>query len=141
VEELPFIDEHRQRVEAPPDAVWAALSKVLRGMSGASRLARILGCDPLDGTPGFSGQRGETVPGFRVVESVPGRRLALGGRHRFASYVLTFVIDGGQLRALTHAGFPGLQGKLYRAAVIGTGAHRIVTRRLLRQIARAAGPR
>jgi hypothetical protein len=140
VEELPFIDELSQGTNAPPHAVWAALSRVLRGMSGASRLARILGCDPLDGTPGFSGQPGETVPGFRVVESEPGRRLALRGRHRFASYALTFVIDGAELRAETRAGFPGLQGKLYRATVIGSGAHRIVTRRLLRQIARAAGP-
>ena len=139
MDQLPFIDEHSQRIAASPAVVWAALSRVLRGMNGASRLARILGCDPLDGTPGFSGQPGETVPGFRVVESEPGRRLALRGRHRFASYALTFVIDGAELRALTHAGFPGLQGKLYRAAVIGTGAHRIVTRRLLRQIARAGG--
>jgi hypothetical protein len=139
VEELPFIDELSERVDAPPDAVWNALSRVLRGMSGAPRLARILGCDPLDGTPGFSGRPGEAVPGFRVVESEPGRRLALKGRHRFAGYALTFVIDGAQLRAVTHASFPGLRGKLYRAAVIGTGAHRIVTRRLLRQIARTAG--
>jgi hypothetical protein len=41
-----------------------------------------------------------------------------------------------RLRAETHAAFPGLLGRLYRAAVIGSGGHRLVTRRLLRQIAR-----
>ena len=74
------------------------------------------------------------MPGFRVVEAEPGRRLALRGRHRFANYALTFVFDGGRLRALTHAEFPGLLGRLYRAAVIGSGGHRLVTRRMLRQV-------
>ncbi|MBZ0090389.1 MAG: hypothetical protein K8H90_08440 [Thermoanaerobaculia bacterium] len=77
------------------------------------------------------------MPGFRVAESEPGRRLALRGRHRFARYALTFVLDGGRLCAQTHAEFPGLRGRLYRAAVIDSGGHRLITRRLLRQVARA----
>jgi hypothetical protein len=77
------------------------------------------------------------VPGFRVVEAESGRRLALRGRHRFSNYALTFVLDGDRLRAQTHATFPGVLGWLYRAAVIGSGGHRLVTRRLLRQVARA----
>jgi hypothetical protein len=77
------------------------------------------------------------VPGFRVVEAEPCRRLALRGRHRFSNYALTFVLDGDRLRAQTHAAFPGVLGRLYRAAVIGSGGHRLVTRRLLRQVARA----
>ena len=138
MEQLPFIDEHTQRVDASPDAVWAALARAFRGMERAAWWARLLGCDPLDLTPGFAGRTGETVPGFRVVESEPGRRLALRGRHRFARYALTFLVDREGLRARTEAEFPGVSGKLYRAAVIGSGAHRVVTRRLLRRIARAA---
>lgn len=139
MEPLPYIDEHSQRVDASPEAVWTALLKVLRRVMGSSaQLARILGCDPAEGTAEFAGRSGEAVPGFRVVESESGRRLALRGRHRFSSYELTFVLDGDRLRAQTHAEFPGILGRLYRAAVIGSGGHRLATRRLLRQIARAA---
>ncbi len=138
VEHLPYIDEHRLRIDAAGEAVWAALSKVLRGkLRGSARLARVLGCEPSQGTARFEGRVGETVPGFRVVEAEPGRRLALRGRHRFADYALTFIWDGDCLRAQTHSAFPGVLGRLYRAAVIGSGAHRLATRRLLRQIARA----
>ncbi|WP_242352281.1 MULTISPECIES: hypothetical protein [Anaeromyxobacter] len=138
MEPLPYIDEHSRPIDAPADAVWTALLKVLRReMGGSATFARLLGCDPAQGTAAFAGRPGETVPGFRVVEAEPGRRLALRGRHRFSSYALTFVLDGGRLRAQTHAAFPGVLGRLYRAAVIGTGGHRIMTRRLLRQVARA----
>jgi hypothetical protein len=138
MEQLPYIDEHSRRVDAPADVVWTALLKVLsREMGGSALIARILGCDPAQGTAEFAGRPGEAVPGFRVVEAEPGRRLALRGRHRFASYALTFVLDGNRLRALTHAAFPGVLGRLYRAAVIGSGGHRLLTRRLLRQVARA----
>jgi len=141
VEQLPYVDEHSQRIEAPADAVWTALLKVLRRQMGDSaRIARILGCDPAKGTPKFAGRPGETVPGFRVVEAEPGRRLVLRGRHRFSNYALTFVLDSGFLRAQTRAAFPGVFGRLYRAVVIGSGGHRVVTRRLLRQVARATGP-
>jgi len=138
MEELPYIDEHSQQVNAPTDVVWTALLKVLcRQMGGSARLARILGCDPAQGTAEFAGRPGEAVPGFRVFEAEPGRRLALRGRHRFSNYALTFVLDGDRLRAQTHAAFPGILGRLYRAAVIGSGGHRLVTRRLLRRVARA----
>jgi hypothetical protein len=139
---LPFVDEQSQRLDAPADMVWSALLRVLRRTMGASEtLARILGCDPADGTAEFAGRVGDTVPGFRVVASEPGRRLALRGRHRFADYALTFALEGGLLRAQTSAAFPGVKGRLYRAAVIGSGSHRVVTRRLLRQVARSVGTR
>lgn len=139
MEPLPFIDEHCHPVTAPADAVWSALLRVLRrDIGGSARFARLLGCDPVNSTPAFAGRIGETVPGFRVADAEAGRRLALRGRHRFSDYALTFVIDGDRLCAQTHALFPGLLGRLYRAAVIGSGGHRIITKRLLRKIAREA---
>lgn len=138
MEPLPYVDEHHQRIDAPADVVWTALLRVLRREMGrGAAIARILGCDPARGTAEFAGRPGDAVPGFRVVESEPGRRLALRGCHRFSSYALTFLIDGDRLRAQTHAEFPGLPGQLYRAAVIGSGGHRLATRRLLRQVVRA----
>lgn len=139
MEPLPFIDEHSQPIDAPADAVWMALLRVLRRQTaGGERFARVLGCEPAEATPDFSGRPGETVPGFRIAESEPGRRLALQGRHRFARYSLTFLVEDGLLRAQTHAAFPGFRGRLYRAAVIGTGGHLWVTRLLLRRVARTA---
>ena len=132
---LPYVDEHCVRVSASADAVWTALSDVLsHDLKGSPGLARLLGCDPADTTPEFSALPGETVPGFRVAEAEPGRRLALRGRHRFAIYELTFVLRGAQLCAQTHAAFPGILGQLYRAAVIGSGGHRVITRQILRRV-------
>ena len=137
--EPPFVDEHAIAVAAPPDAVWAALVHRLgRDMGGAEPFALLLGCEPARGTPDFSGGEGETLPGFRVLASEPGERLALGGRHRFSDYRLTFVLEEGRLAARTHAAFPGLKGRAYRAAVIGSGAHRVITRRILSGVRRRA---
>jgi hypothetical protein len=138
VEVLPYIDEHRQRVDAPAHVVWSALLMVLRReMGSVARIAGILGCEPARGTAQFGGRPGEAVPGFRIAEAEPGQRLVLRGRHRFSSYTLTFVLDGEGVCAQTHAVFPGVLGWLYCAAVIGSGGHRVVTRRLLRRVARA----
>jgi len=139
MERLPYIDEHAMRIGAPRDRVWIALTEVLRRETrGGDGLARVLGCDPAHGTPRFDGTPGQTIPGFRVAEAEPGRRLALRGCHRYSDYQLTFLLEDGRLRAQTHAAFPGVLGRLYRAAVIGTRGHRLVTRRLLRQVARRA---
>jgi hypothetical protein len=136
---LPYIDEHSARSDASTDAVWSALLDVLgRETPGNRRLARMLRCDPAAGTPAFSGRPGEAVPGFRVAQAEPNRLLVLRGRHRFADYALTLILGDGRLRARTHAVFPGLLGRLYRAAVIGTGAHGVFTRRLLRRVVRCA---
>ena len=137
--DLPYIDEHRQPTRASREQLWSALLRELsRQMGGSARFARLLGCDPSAVSPSFDGHPGDTVPGFRVREAQPGYRLVLEGRHRFSRYELTFVLDGDQLRAQTHAAFPGVLGKIYRAAVIGTGGHRVITRRLLKRITRAA---
>ena len=78
--------------------------------------------------------------GHRLTESFGApRRLALRGRHPFATYRLVYELDpeadGVRLRALTFADFPGLRGRVYRALVIGSGGHRIVVRRMLRRVA------
>lgn len=139
MDELPFIDEYRQPIDAPREAAWSALLRLLRRDGrGGSRLARLLRCDPERGTAEFAGRPGEAVPGFRVAGAEPGRRLELRGRHRFARYALTFEIGDDEIRARTHAEFPGVKGRLYRAAVIGSGGHRVITRAILRRIAKAA---
>ena len=48
--------------------------------------------------------------------------------------------DGGgsRLRARSWAEFPGLGGAVYRTLVIRSGGHRLIVRRLLRQVATAA---
>ncbi len=138
-DELPFVDEHSQSIDAPVEAVWSALLRALRRQGrSAGHLARLLGCVPAQGTPEFAGRPGDAVPGFRVVAVEPGQRLELHGRHRFARYSLTFLLTDAQLRAQTHAAFPGILGRLYRAAVIGTGGHRLITKKILRHIAQAA---
>jgi hypothetical protein len=139
MDDLPFVDEHSQHLDMPADATWSALLRVLRRQSrGTTPLARLLGCEPEQGTPEFTGKLGDSVPGFRVVEVEPGRRLELRGRHRFAQYALTFILGDASLRAQTHAVFSGIVGRLYRTAVIGTGVHRVVTKAILRRVARSA---
>jgi hypothetical protein len=136
MERLPYIDEHATPVGASPGDAWQALvNGIRRELGGGEPIARVLGCDPATASARFEGRPGDTVPGFRVVEARPGRLLALQGRHRFSRYRLTFLLVDGELRAQTHAAFPGMLGRLYRAAVIGSGGHRVLTRRLVRRLA------
>ena len=138
MERLPYVDEHATAVGRSRTEIWDALVRGLgAGLAGGETVARLLGCDPARASARFEGRPGDAIPGFRVVEVEPGRRLALQGRHRFSRYRLTFVVDEGRLCAQTHAAFPGIPGRLYRAAVVGTGGHRIATRQLLRRMARA----
>ena len=92
-------------------------------------LALLLGTDP--------------PSGFEVVEEVPGRLVRLAGRHRFSRYQLLFELDdvpgGTILRARSYGEFPGLRGRVYRAAVIGTHGHVLATRHLLKQVQRRVG--
>ena len=128
---LPLVDEHSVETRSPPDVVWEALWQVLHrrfgGTAGSRAFARAVGVH--DTAP---------IVGFRVEEEQPGRRLVLGGRHRFASYRLSFDLDDGRLRAPTHAAFPGLHGRAYRALIIPTGLHARVVNRILGATARAA---
>jgi hypothetical protein len=142
-DDLPFIDEHQVLVSAPAPAVWRALATAL-GRSrpgGAQALAGLLAAQPRRAS-GMLFDEGAAVPGFSVAEAVPGKSVRLTGRHRFSRYALSFTLAAGPagttLSARTHARFPGLHGRLYRALVIGSGAHRVVTTRLLRAIRRLA---
>jgi hypothetical protein len=139
--ELPFIDAHTVAVEAPPERVWDAVSDAAVGAFGspvAALFARVIGCTDTAVVPGADGGPPSAVVGFRLAEARRPSLLILRGEHRFSSYELKFVVTPGTLRAETRAVFPGPAGRVYRAAVIGTGAHVVVTRRLLRAIKRRA---
>jgi hypothetical protein len=122
MERLPYIDEHAITVAASRAETWPAVLRTI--------------CrDPQDPS---------TVPtGFVLDEARPPERLALKGRHLFARYLWVFELDADgpgrtRVRSATWALFPGLHGKIYRALVIGTGAHRVVVRATLRRIASTA---
>lgn len=129
---------------ASPERTWEALLRTAGGAFGGrakSAFARALGCDEPQRT-GDAGTRGSTLVGFRVAESDPPRLLGLEGRHRFSRYRLAFEVEpsrsGSRVTATTHAEFPGPHGKAYRALVIGTRGHVLVTTRLLRAVRRRA---
>jgi hypothetical protein len=143
---LPWVDEHAAEIKAPAAVVWPALLRSVERMSAgaaAPRYARAVGC--ADTEPG--GPRplevGSTVPGFHVAALTPGRVLVLAGSHHFSDYALVFRLEplGGvrtRLVAETRADFPGFKGRAYRALVIGTRMHVLVTRRVLRAVTRRA---
>lgn len=134
---LPLVDEHRVLVRADAETVWQALGRSLPHGATARTGARLLGAEPAreSGPPMVAGS---AVPGFGVQAALPGRELVLAGRHRFSAYTLTFTLQPREgdvaLVARTEARFPGLRGRCYRALVIGSGAHRRLTRRWLRRI-------
>ena len=139
---LPFVDEHRARVAASATDVWKALGASLPGReAGSSVGARVLAARPA-GAEGDPLVVGSTIPGFAVRAAVPGRELVLAGRHRFSDYSLVFTLDETdgvtELCARTRARFPGLRGRVYRALVVGSGGHRVIVRRWLDRIRRAA---
>lgn len=141
---LPFIDEYSLDIAAGRQDTWVALSRVVRSDLGAPPplLTKLLGLEPAARSGAWNPVVGPdaALPGFAVEEARDPERLALWGRHRFSAYALVFELDETgdavtRLRAQTWATFPGLQGHAYRALVIGTRAHRIVVRRLLRRVA------
>jgi hypothetical protein len=142
----PYIDAHEAASTASAEALYAAVWRVLQaGFSGPGPAAygRIIGCEPrtAHATPepvvGAS-----TLVGFAVTEAQAPTRLVLSGRHRCSRYRLTFEVEargsGSMVRATTRAAFPGLLGRLYRSAVIGTRLHRLVTGQLVRAMAASA---
>lgn len=141
--DLPFIDEHQVHVSTSAPAVWRALTTQLsgRGLGGGAALAHLLAAEPRRAS-GSGLAEGATLPGFKVAEAAPGRRVRLTGRHHFSRYSLIFTLvtqpDGTVLIARTLAEFPGLRGSAYRWLVIGSGAHRVLVARLLRAVRRQA---
>jgi hypothetical protein len=141
LESLPFVDEHFVEIAATPDAVWQALLVRLARAGAASRapgVARRLRSRHTH-VSGPVGEIGSTLPGFVVTRAVEPAVLALMGQHRFARYALVFRIlekPSGLvlLSAQTRAEFPGAKGRAYRALVVGSRAHRLVTRRILRAV-------
>lgn len=129
---LPYIDEHTVRVDAPRRAVWHGLrwyvESLLRGTE-RNPLVALLGPQPR--------------AGFDVAESVEEQRLSLTGRHRFSRYRLHFELSdapggGTCVHARSYAAFPGLHGSVYRALVIGTRLHVVATNDMLHGIRAAA---
>lgn len=124
MKQLPYIDEHAITIDATAAETWSALVRVM--------------CRDADDV--------STVPlGFALDEATPPRRFVLKGRHPFAIYRWGFELDElgshrTRCRSQTWAAFPGLRGKLYRALVIGSGAHRVVVRLMLRRVAAAVRP-
>ena len=128
---LPFVDEHSVEIQAPREAVWAALWAVLCRTFGGSRGSRLFG-------RAVGVRDTEPILGFRVAEEEPGRLLVLEGRHRFADYRLTFRYEDGRLSATTHSAFPGPHGRVYRALILPTGFHARVVGQILAAVRRGA---
>ena len=146
---LPLVDEHTVEVPASTEEVWAVLRTIVDGAfrgSVSSAYARIVGCVPASAGGPRPIADGSTIVGFRVTSAEPPRRLVLTGRHRFSSYQLTFTADElesrrTRLTAATHAAFPGVGGRLYRALVIESGVHARMVRQLLSSIEREVDAR
>lgn len=142
MERLPYIDEHATCVGATPERTWAALVAVGAAMRGPTGpLGWLMGLQPTVASGDWSREvdAGATLPGFQVEQACPPSRLALAGRHRFSRYALAFELEdmgpeGTRVRARSWGVFPGVHGRSFRALVIGSGAHRVVVRRLLRRI-------
>jgi hypothetical protein len=142
---LPFLDEHGVEIAAPPEVVWESLCRVAEGSFSspfATRFARLVGCESTAASGPRPLAEGSAFPGFVVARAEPGSQLALPGRHRYSEYALVFHLSadgvGTRLRAETRARFPGTTGRFYRAAVIGTRGHVLVTMRLLAAVKRRA---
>jgi hypothetical protein len=129
--DLPYIDAHAVDVDAPADVVFDAVLRVFtRSFANpfAKQGARLLGCDP--------------PTGFRIAVEERPTLLVVSGSHRFSRYGIVFRIEptasGARLSAESRAEFPGLHGRLYRAAVIGTRGHVVAVRQMLGGIKKSA---
>lgn len=143
---LPRIDEHTTSVTAGTGAVWRALATTVEesfGRPRSARYARLVGVADRTASGPRPLAQGSAFPGFRVAEAVPGRELVLVGRHHFSTYALVFRLEETEdgrtrLRAETRARFPGPFGGLYRLLVISSGAHALLTGRLVASARRRA---
>jgi hypothetical protein len=142
----PFVDEHATVVAAPPASVWPALLLSVEATTAgeaSGRFAALLGCADTAATGPRPLATGSAFPGFHVGVADEPKELELLGSHRFSRYALTFRIDDlsdgrSRVRAETRAAFPGAKGAIYRALVIGTRMHVLVTNRILAAVRRRA---
>ena len=144
IQDLPFVDEHMIGIEATERRTWDALLETLPTVFDRAYVrsaGAALGVEHR-ARRGDLGEIGSTLPGFVVARAVPPAVLALLGQHRFSRYALIFRIEktdaGVRLRAETRAEFPGGTGRAYRALVIGTRGHVLVTRRVLNAVKKRA---
>lgn len=126
---LPRMDEHRVSLEAPREAVWEAVERYARRLANADH--RLLS----------AALRTEPRSGFEVSQEIEGELVELSGRHRFADYRLVFALTEDrpgevELSAISYAAFLGAGGRLYRALLLGTKAHVLSVRHMLRSIRR-----
>lgn len=132
--QLAYVDSHEVSVAAPPERVWDEIQSVLPRFGGPvwAAYARLVGCEDSSRPP----------IGFHVADAARPGSIVLAGSHRFARYQLMLLIEpdgaGSCLRAQTNADFPGLLGRIYRLAVIGSRAHVVATRRILGAFKRRA---
>lgn len=134
------------QIGAGPQATWEALLRVAEGSvssGGAPTLSRLLGCADTTAAGPRPLAAGSTLPGFHVTAATAPEELSLAGSHRFSNYALLFRLDDlgegrTRLRAETRAEFPGFKGSVYRALVIGTRIHVLMTRRILTATKRRA---
>ena len=131
-----YVDEHARLLPgvAPERAYAAARSyaeRLVRPPGPVTRVVTLLlGTDP--------------ASGFALADEQPPRLVSLSGRHRFSHYVMDLRVDpapdgtGSTVTVVTWADFPGLQGRLYRAAVIGSRGHVLAVRRMLAAVAAVA---
>lgn len=146
MEQLPHIDEHSVEIGASPEAVWAALLRVVEGSFGSERtgrVARLVGCADVDSSGPRPLAAGSAFPGFHVELAREPEELALAGSHRFSHYALIFRLEEADdartsLHAETKATFPGLKGTVYKTLVIRTRGHVLVTRRILSAVKQRA---
>lgn len=146
VNELPFIDEFERSIDAAPAAVFLAICRRIGGTFVGplgQAFTALLGCAYRGSSFTTPPMEGQEVNGFRVARVDAPRALVLEGRHRFASYRLSFFVDprqggGSSLRARTDAVFPGVLGAAYRLLVIGSGAHARIVQKMLRIVSAQA---
>jgi hypothetical protein len=127
INELPFVDVHSTEIAAPPEIVFEAFERIGPRL-GTDRLSTLYA--RLVGT--------EDAGAFHVARAERPGLVVLAGSHRFSRYQLALRIEpsgsgsSSTVHAETRAVFPGLGGRVYRAAVIGTGGHRVAMKLLLR---------
>ncbi|MFF4035878.1 hypothetical protein ACFYZ2_40090 [Streptomyces sviceus] len=146
ISSLPYVDEHTQVVAADAHAVWQSVGQVLDRSFSEGRLAgyaRLVGCPDRTAAGPRPLAEGSACPGFHVLSATPDRELVLVGRHYFSTYALVFRMEEAgdgrtRLRAETRARFPGPFGGLYRLLVISSGAHALLTGRLVAAARRRA---